>query len=107
MRVLRACAAVLNRTLEGTECLRPEAVFPAIPEQKGDRAMPAIGIVRLAVVPTPSAERDPVLEVAIGLMACAARDRAVRAQPRVEEQPPAEIRGSRIVGDAIGGIGRQ
>jgi hypothetical protein len=31
MRVLRARAAVFNLTLQGTECLRPKAVFPAVP----------------------------------------------------------------------------
>lgn len=40
-------------------------------------------------------------------MACAARDRAVRAQPCVEEQSLTQCRGARVVRHAVGRIGRQ
>ncbi len=66
MRALRACAAVLNRALQGTECLRPETVFPAIPEQKrgpchaGDRHGAA------GRGANSSCKCEPVLEAAIG-----------------------------------------
>ena len=107
VRVLRARAAVLNRTLQGTECLGPETVFPAIPEQKRrprhacDRhGAPGGGADAVR-------EWDPVLEAPISLVTRAARHTTVGAESRVEEQPPPEIRGSRVVGDAIRRISRE
>jgi len=41
-----------------------------------------------------------------GSVTATARDASIRAQSGLEEQPPAEIRGARIIGDAVGGLGR-
>src|SRR6476620_8474527 len=98
---------MLDRALEGTECLRPEAVLAAIPEQERrsrhtrDRhGAPGRGA-------DPPRERDPILEGQIRLVARAAGDTAVGTQSGVEEQPAAEIRGPRIVGNAIRRVARE
>jgi hypothetical protein len=50
-------------------------------------------------------ERQPVLEVLRGEVAGGARDAAVAAQSRVEEELLAERGGARVVGDAVRRVG--
>src|SRR5262245_9600178 len=107
MRVLRACAAMLDRAFKGTQRLRPLTVLTSIPEQewrarrRGNRHRALAGRAHAL------AQRRAVLEVAIRLMTRAAGDFSVRAQAGVEEQAFAKPSCARIVRDAIGRVGRQ
>ena len=104
VRVLLARAAVLDRALERAERLRPQAVLAAIPEQ--ERAVRRAGDRHRAPVRDAHAvgQRRAVLELPLRHVAGRARDLAVGAQARVEEQLASELGGARVVRDAVGRI---
>ena len=84
---------MFDRALERPERLRPLAVLAAVPEQERRSRRRRDRHRAPGVVPTPRPSAMSVLEVALRLVAGAARDLAVRAQPRVEEEPLARARG--------------
>src|SRR5688500_12592780 len=103
-RISLAVAAVFDRTLEGAERLRPQAVLAPVPEEERavrhprDRHSAATGI---ADAP---AERPAVLKLLLREVARGAGHLAVGAQARIEEQLAPERRGSRIVCHPVGWI---
>src|SRR5205085_5329774 len=95
------------RTFERPQGLGPLAVLPPVPEQEAR----ARGRSNRHSPPCRDADAfakcDAVLKLTLGLMAGAARDRAVRAQPRVEKESLTERRRTHIVRHSVGWIGRE
>lgn len=105
--VLRAITAVLDRALEWPESLRPKAVLAPVPEEEG-----SIGCARYRHGASgrganSAAERPVVLELSVGQVTGRTGDLAVGAQTGIEEECLTQPGRAGIIGDAIGGVGRQ
>ena len=99
--VLRAVAAVLNRTLERPQSLRPKAVLAPVPEQEGRIGCARDGHGAPRRHADTLTERPVVLKLSLWYMTGRAGDRAVGAQARVKEECPAQRSRAGIVGHAI------